>query len=304
MGNMIKVQSLKKCYGNIEAIKGISFEVQKGCFLAFLGPNGAGKSTSIDILCTLLECDEGEITIDGLKIGKDDNAIRKIIGIAFQDHVLDSMLTVRENLFSRGRMYGIPKNILKNRIQSISQITGIIEFIDRKYGKLSGGQKRRADLARALINEPKILFLDEPTTGLDPATRQAIWETIRKMQIEKNMTVFLTTHYMEEAANADKVIIINKGKIVEEGTPTQLKTKYTKDHVILYGNLNVLEAAVKKDGYDYEIRQDKIFITTSSKNQALEIIQKYYNMSNDFEVIKGNMDDVFLNIIEQEKMND
>lgn len=301
---IIEVRSLKKRYGDIEAIRDISFKVERGCLLAFLGPNGAGKSTSIGVLCTLLKCEEGEIFIDGLKLGKDDEKIRGLIGIAFQNNLLDNMLTVRENLISRGSMYGIPKKVLKERIEKISKITGVTEFIDRRYEKLSGGQKRRADLARALINEPKILFLDEPTTGLDPGTRQAIWDTIIQMQKEKNMTVFLTTHYMEEAANADKVIIICKGQIIEEGTPTQLKDKYTKDHVILYGNHEVIKQRLQEENRDYRIKQDRIYLPIQNKDEAVEIIQNYLDIMDNFEVIKGTMDDVFLNIVEEEARDD
>lgn len=303
MEAIIEVKSLKKRYGNIEAVRGISFQVERGCLLAFLGPNGAGKSTSIDILCTLIKCEEGEITIDGLKLGKDDEKIRNLIGIAFQNNLLDNMLTIRENLISRGSMYKIPKKILLERINEISKITEITDFIDRRYEKLSGGQRRRSDLARALINEPKILFLDEPTTGLDPQTRQAIWKTIKQMQAEKNMTVFLTTHYMEEAANADKVIIIKKGLIIEEGTPTQLREKYTKDHLILYGDLEKIENQLNQNRQSYERKQDKMSIPVYSKSEALKLLNQYDAYMDSFEVIKGTMDDVFLNIIGEEEGN-
>lgn len=300
MDAIIEVKSLKKRYGNIEAVRGISFQVERGCLLAFLGPNGAGKSTSIDILCTLLKCEQGEITIDGLRLGKDDEKIRSRIGIAFQNNLLDNMLTVRENLISRGSMYGVPKKVVIQRIEDISKITGITDFIDRRYEKLSGGQKRRADLARALINEPKILFLDEPTTGLDPQTRQAIWNTIIQMQQEKNMTVFLTTHYMEEAASADKVIIVKKGLIIEEGTPTQLRDKYTKDHVIFYGDLEEIEKQLHKNKRDYKRKQDKIILSIRNKEEALNLVNQYAHYIESFEVIKGTMNDVFLNIIGEE----
>lgn len=304
MDPIIEVKSLKKRYGNIEAVRGISFQVERGCLLAYLGPNGAGKSTSIDILCTLLKCEEGEIIIDGLKLGKDDEKIRNLIGIAFQNNLLDNMLTIRENLYSRGSMYKIPKKVLKQRIEEIGRITGIMDFIDRRYEKLSGGQKRRADLARALINEPKILFLDEPTTGLDPQTRQAIWDTIIRMQEEKGMTVFLTTHYMEEAANADKVIIIKKGRIVEEGTPTELRDKYTRDRVLLYGDLEKIENALINDCKSYVKKQDTVQIAVYSKEEAVEIINRYKDCVESFEVIKGTMDDVFLSIIGEEEKDD
>jgi len=199
-------------------------KVKFGELFAFLGPNSAGKSTCINILCTLLKFEEGSIYINGLRLGRDDNLIRQQIGIAFQNGVLDNVLSVRENLYCRGSMYGLSKREINNRINSINEIIDLESFIDRKYERLSGGQKRRADLARALLN-PKIMFLDEPTTGLDPSTRKELWTAIKKLQGESDLTVFLTTHYLEEAENANRIVVINDGRIVEEGTPSELKQK-------------------------------------------------------------------------------
>ena len=211
MDKIIEVTGLKKSFGELEAVKGIDFYVEKGSFFAFLGPNGAGKSTTIDMIGTLLQPNGGEVVIDGYRLGKEDDKIRSILGTVFQDHVLDNLLTVKENLITRGSFYYSNKRDLMAAVEEAAQQTGVIEYLDRPYGKLSGGQKRRSDIARALVNTPKILILDEPTTGLDPHTRKEVWQAIEQLQREKNMTIFLTTDYMEEAAKADYVVVIERG---------------------------------------------------------------------------------------------
>ena len=208
----IEVSGLIKNYGKIKAVDGIDFSVDSGSLFAFLGPNGAGKSTTIDILCTLLRPDGGRAAINGLEIGRQDEKIRREIGVVFQEGVLDRLLSVRENLMLRGSFYGFRGEELKKRVSDALLKSGAGEFALRKYGQLSGGQRRRADIARALVNSPKILFLDEPATGLDPQTRKSIWDTIRRLQRDNGTTVFLTTHYMEEAEQADYVVVIDAGR--------------------------------------------------------------------------------------------
>ena len=230
---IIEVSNLKKSYGDIEAVKGIDFYVDEGSLFAFLGLNGAGKSTTIDMMCTFLKADSGKIKIDNYEVNKDDDKIKSLIGVVFQDSVLDDLLTVKENLKVRSKLYNMSKSEFNKNLEEIAHVTGINDFLNRQYGKLSGGQRRRADIARALINKPKILFLDEPTTGLDPNSRKSVWDMIRRLQEENNMTVFLTTHYMEEAAKADYIIIMNEGKIEAKGTTYELKEKYTKDKMIV-----------------------------------------------------------------------
>ncbi len=203
MGNIIEVSNLHKSYGSVHAVKGLDFYVENGKIFAFLGPNGAGKSTTIDIICTFLKPDSGSVTVDGHVLGHEDGAIRASIGAVFQDNLLDNLLTVEENLRTRGSFYGLKGKTLEAAAKKAAEITGVTELMKRPYGKLSGGQRRRCDISRALVHTPKILFLDEPTTGLDPQTRKAVWETITSLQKETGMTVFLTTHYMEEAAGAD-----------------------------------------------------------------------------------------------------
>ncbi|WP_138206057.1 ABC transporter ATP-binding protein [Haloimpatiens lingqiaonensis] len=301
MEKIIKVTNLKKSYGQVRAVKGIDFYVEKGKLFAFLGPNGAGKSTTIDMICTFLKPDEGEIIIDGFKIGKDDDEIRSIIGAVFQDGLLDNLLTVKENLEIRGSFYGIKKDKLQEAVKRVIRTVGLEEFAKRPYGKLSGGQKRRADIARALINTPKILFLDEPTTGLDPQTRKNVWEIILKLQKENNTTVFLTTHYMEEAAGADYVMVIDDGLIVAKGTPTELREKYSSDTLMLsYIDearvCHILEDASIK----YEKKGDRIVAKIPSTMDALPIIEQCKEYITAFEVHAGTMDDAFIGITGKE----
>lgn len=297
MSNIIEVKDFYKNYGNVQAVKGISFQVKEGSSFAFLGPNGAGKSTTIDTLCTLIKCEHGDIKINGLKLGMEDNEIRKHIGVVFQNSVLDDYLTIKENLIQRGSFYKMTKGELNQRIEYVSKVTGVADILNRCYGKLSGGQKRRADIARAIIHAPKLLFLDEPTTGLDPKTRKSIWESISSMQKDLGMTIFLTTHYMDEAANSDEVVVIKEGTIVENGTPAYLKNKYTKDHLILYTDKNEIETYLKIHNRDYIKKSDVFKIAITDKDDAIKILNDVSEKVDSFEVIKGNMDAVFLNII-------
>lgn len=303
MSKIIEVDGLKKSYGNVHAVKGISFYVEQGKLFAFLGPNGAGKSTTIDIITTFLRKDEGSVTIDGQQLGKDDDAIRRRIGAVFQDNMLDELLTVKENIEMRGSLYGLKGEKLREAVNKAIAAAEVDEFKDRKYGRLSGGQRRRADIARALINTPKILFLDEPTTGLDPQTRKSVWETIRRLQEETGMTVFLTTHYMEEAAEADYVVVIDNGEISAKGTPSQLKEKYAGDTLRLVpGNESreKLTSQLRADNISFTEIADTIKISISSTLEALPLLDKYRSEIKSFEVISGTMDDAFIAITGKE----
>ncbi|NLA57573.1 MAG: ABC transporter ATP-binding protein [Firmicutes bacterium] len=301
MKRIIEVEGLKKSYGSIEAVKGIDFFVEEGTLFAFLGPNGAGKSTTIDILSTLLKPDAGKVTVGGYLLGRDDAKIRSEIGLVFQDSLLDKLLTVKENLEVRGRFYGLKGKELEAKITYAAECAGVADFLDQPYGKLSGGQRRRADIARALLNTPKILFLDEPTTGLDPQTRQRVWETIRQIQGDTGMTVFLTTHYMEEAAKADYVVVIDHGKIAAKGTPSDLKEQYTADCLIIHGwDRSELEEIVKEMGYPYEAYADTLTIELETTLAALPILEQCKDRIRGFEVIQGTMDDAFIKITGRE----
>ncbi|HHW46489.1 MAG TPA: ABC transporter ATP-binding protein [Clostridiales bacterium] len=298
---IIEVKNLHKSYGDVHAVKGIDFYVESGRLFAFLGPNGAGKSTTIDILCTFLKPDDGEVIIDGHRLGIEDYAIRSKIGAVFQDGLLDPLLTVEDNLKIRGGFYKIKGSKLKSAVDRVAELTNITELLKRPYGKLSGGQRRRCDIARALINTPKILFMDEPTTGLDPQTRKSIWETVRQLQEQSQMTIFLTTHYMEEAATADYVIVIDKGDIAAKGTPAELKERYTSDKLILECKdvLNTYNL-LKTLNIEYERKGNCLYIKLLSSMDSLNIIDKCKNEITGFEVIKGTMDDAFIAITGKE----
>lgn len=275
----IEVQELTKRYGEHIAVDHISFQVKKGSLIGFLGVNGAGKTTVINMLATLLKPDGGTVSVCGHELGKEDNKIREAIGIVYQQNCLDELLTVKENLLCRGILHGISKKQAQQQYDKLTEILKLGDITKKKYKTLSGGQKRRCEIAAALMHAPKILFLDEPTTGLDPATRIDVWNIVEQLQREEKMTVFLTTHYMEEAAKADDIIIIDRGKIITAGTPFELKEKYASDKLMLY-----------REG---EVET----ITLKSTLDAIPLIQKYAGEVDGFEVIQGNMDDVFVNVV-------
>ena len=298
---MIVVNNLKKSYHGKEAVRGISFSVKKGQFFALLGPNGAGKSTAVNILCTSIKPDSGLVLIDGLKAGCRDFEIRKRIGVVFQNGVLDELLSVEENLYTRGRFYGLRGFALKQRIQETAVLTGISDFLNRPYGKLSGGQKRRCDIARALLHHPKLLLLDEPTTGLDPKMRTAIWDTIYTIKNKTDMTLLLTTHYMEEAAKADHIVILKKGQIALEGTPDVLKKRFSRDNLFLFSNrCELLKGILERKGIVYEQEKEGVRIPLSATLDALPILEACSGRFSSFEVQKGSMDDAYLSVVERD----
>jgi multidrug/hemolysin transport system ATP-binding protein len=302
---IIIVENLKKSYGNIKAVNGIDFLVKEGELFAFLGPNGAGKTTTIDVICTLLAPDAGMVTVNGYALGKNDDKIRQCIGVVFQDSILDNLLTVKENLFTRGSFYGMPQRKLAEAVRKAAEAADISSFINRPYGKLSGGQRRRADIARALINTPKVLFLDEPTTGLDPQTRKSVWDTIRNLQKDTGMTVFLTTHYMEEASGADYVAIIDNGLISAKGTPGELREKYSTDTLNLLTTDNIkLEEFLKGRAIGYSISGGTFIIPVGSTMEALPLVKMAENLITGFEVKSGSMDDAFVSITGKEMRED
>lgn len=291
MENIIEIKNLNKSFGEVKAVQDLSFCVKKGELFAFLGVNGAGKSTTISVLCGQLKKDAGSVEVCGVDADKSMDAVKRRLGVVFQNSVLDSALTVRDNLVSRAALYGITGMALEKRLTELNSLLGLKELYKRTVGKLSGGQRRRIDIARALVHEPEILILDEPTTGLDPQTRKLLWDVISKMRKEKNMTVFLTTHYMEEAADADYVVILDSGKIVAEGTPLSLKNSYTGDYITLYG---LSEEQVKSLSMPYESVGDAYRVAVPDTKTATELIIKHSNLFLDYEITKGKMDDVFL----------
>ncbi len=297
MNNAISVKELKKNYKEHEAVKGISFDVKEGEFFAFLGENGAGKSTTINMLCTILSKTSGDVRIFGHELGKEDDSIRNLIGIVFQNSVLDNKLTVKENLLTRGAYYGLNKKQVLERIKPFMESFELAEIWNRRYERLSGGQRRRVDIMRALIHDPKILFLDEPTTGLDPKSRMLVWEHIRRLKEEKNLTIFLTTHYMEETSDADNVVILDKGRIIAKGTPSTLKTDYASSHLVWYVDKNQKAEEVIKE---YDWRYDSDHYNVDFKGSITELLYRNRDLIRDFEIKKGSMDDVFLNLTGKE----
>lgn len=293
MDNIIEIKHLSKSFKDVKAVNDLSFKVKEGEFFAFLGINGAGKSTTISIMCGELKKDTGSVMVDRVSIDEHPERISRSIGVVFQNSVLDKDLTVYENLKYRAGLYGIFGTDFEKRLKELSDIFMLDSYINRQIKKLSGGQKRRVDIVRALLHNPKILILDEPTTGLDPQTRSIVWQNINELRNKKGLTVFLTTHYMEEASDADYVIILDSGMIVGEGTPHDLKTKHAKDFITLY---NVKKEDVALIGLPYEEIRDGFRIPVNNTNEAKNLILKYPDLFKDFEIVKGNMDDVFLNI--------
>ena len=293
MNEIIKIENLCKTFGEVKAVQNLSFSVKEGELFAFLGVNGAGKSTTINIMCGQLSKDGGTVEINGADLDKDTSKVKSSLGIVFQNSVLDGPLSVYDNLESRASLYGIIGAEFKARLEELATLLDFEDLLKRPVGKLSGGQRRRIDIARALLHRPQILILDEPTTGLDPQTRKLLWQVISNLRKDEGMTVFLTTHYMEEAADADYVVILESGKIVAEGTPLELKNNYTGDFITLYG---VEEDVVKGFGFSYEEVNDGYRISVPSTAVATELILKNKDVFVDYEVVKGKMDDVFLNV--------
>lgn len=291
MQNIIEINNLDKSFQDVHAVNDLSLRVKEGELFAFLGVNGAGKSTTISIMCGMLSKDGGKIFIDGKDVDKDMREITKELGVVFQNTVLDAKLSVKDNLTSRAALYGITGKEAKQRIAHLAELLEFKDILNRTFGKLSGGQKRRVDVARALLNNPKILILDEPTTGLDPEARKALWSVVTTLRKNQNMTVFLTTHYMEEAADADYVVILDSGKISAEGTPLELKNNYTGDFVTIY---NVDEDKIKALGLPYENIRDAVRIAVKNTKEARDLIVRHPDLFTDFEITKGKMDDVFL----------
>lgn len=291
MEPIIQIEKLNKSFGNIHAVCDLSLEVRAGELYAFLGVNGAGKSTTISILCGQLAKDSGRVTVCGRDVEDGVGPITRDIGVVFQNSVLDAALTVRDNLESRAALYGITGEAFRKRLAELDTLFTFSDLMDRTVGKLSGGQRRRVDIARALLHRPKILILDEPTTGLDPQTRKLLWNAVQELRRTENMTVFLTTHYMEEAADADYVVILDSGRIAAEGTPLYLKNTYTGDFITLYG---LSEEAVKTLGLPYEKLRDAWRVAVPDTAAATKLILAHAPLFTDFEITKGKMDDVFL----------
>lgn len=300
MKKIIEVENFAKSYGDVKAVRGISFYVEEGKLFSFLGPNGAGKSTTIDTLCTLMDFDSGKVTINGFDLQKQAQAIRQSIGVVFQDSVLDKLLTVHENLFIRAGLYSKSKSEIKRMVEEAINVIELSDFVNRPYGKLSGGQRRRADIATALLHRPKILFLDEPTTGLDPQTRLTVWATIKKLQAESGMTVFLTTHYMEEATESDYIIVIDHGEIAAKGTPQELKTQYSSDSLRIVPINDEAAGQIQRQldemKMEYSVGGGIITVKLPDTMASTSILENCKQYITSFQVLQGSMDDAFIGI--------
>lgn len=296
---IIEVKNLKKYFGDVKAVDDISFQVGRGELFGFLGINGAGKSTTINMLCTVFGPTAGDIEVCGFKAGREDEQIRKKIGVVYQNNCLDDRLTVKENLFIRGALYEKNSRKLSQNISRLCEILELEDVYGRRFSRLSGGQKRRCEIARALINTPEIMFLDEPTTGLDPATRKKVWQCLDRLRREENMTVFLTTHYMEEAAKASHIAVIDGGVLKEYGTPFSLKETYAKDRLRLIPKQEKAEELIKclaEKEITFRQKEESLVIDLSDSMAALPILSAVEEMIAGFEVVQGSMDDVFLNV--------
>ena len=297
---ILEVRDLVKRYGNFVAVNNISFKVKKGSLFAFLGLNGAGKSTTINIITSIIIKNSGKVFINGRDLDRESYKIKSEIGIVFQNSVLDGALSAKENLQIRSRYYGIKKNEWKEREKILIDMLDLSSFYDKPIAKLSGGQTRRVDIARAMVHNPKLLILDEPTTGLDPQTRVSVWNLINMLREKTGMTVFLTTHYMEEAEKATYIVVMNKGSIIAEGTPNELKNTYSSDYLILHSRREKKTDDILTQDYSYIYNNDLHFYKIKMKDtlSALDFLKMHPEYS-DFEIIKGNMDNVFLNITEE-----
>lgn len=293
---IIEIEHLKKSYKTVKAVDDLSFSVRKGELFAFLGVNGAGKSTTINIISGILSKDGGTVSVCGEDIDRHPERIQGKIGIVFQSSVLDKRLSVYDNLKSRAAMYGIFGGDFRKRIAELDDLLGLKELYNRPLNKLSGGQKRRVDIARALMHDPELLILDEPTTGLDPQTRITVWNVIERLRKEQGLTVFLTTHYMEEAAVADYVVILDSGKKVAEGPPHELKTQYATDLVRLYRHLDDAESYFASLGCRSRRERDFLEAEIKGTDEITRLICKNPELFEDYEVLKGNMDNVFLKV--------
>lgn len=290
---ILEVKNLNKSFGKVKAVSDLSFHVKEGELFAFLGVNGAGKSTTINIMCGQLSKNSGTVFINSRDIDKESDKTKADLGVVFQNSLLDGPLSVYDNLKSRAALYGITGAAFKERLAELASVLDFEDILKRPVGKLSGGQRRRIDIARALLHRPKILILDEPTTGLDPGTRNTIWNVIGNLRRKENLTVFLTTHYMEEATDADYVVILDHGKLIAEGTPLELKNKYTGDFITIYTDN---EDNIKTLGCPYEKIRDAYRLSIPNTSFATEMIQKYPEIFRDYEITKGKMDDVFLSV--------
>ncbi|MBC9783227.1 ATP-binding cassette domain-containing protein [Heliobacterium chlorum] len=295
--SIVIVDHLVKRYGDFEAVKGISFQVDKGEVFGFLGPNGAGKSTTIKILCTLLTMTSGKALLNGFDVNREPLKVRQSIGLVFQDYSLDDRLTAEENLYFHGMLYNVPRALLKERME---QVLAMVELTERRKDlvrNFSGGMKRRLEIARGLLHHPQVLFLDEPTIGLDPQTRNAIWEHVLRLRDELGITVFMTTHYMEEAEHCDRIAIIDHGEIVALDAPKALKEDIGGDMVTVTTTNNPQLAEEIRQRYGIPVIEDGTVLRMEVEDGASfvpRLAVDFTGMITSVSVHEPTLDDVFL----------
>jgi multidrug/hemolysin transport system ATP-binding protein len=303
MEKIIEINNLSKSYGKINAVNNLNLSIEKGSFFSLLGENGAGKSTTVNILSTLISKDTGEIKIAGFFLGKDDRKIKEKIGVIFQKSMMDGLLTVKENLLLRGSLYG--KHSKKEILMEINKSLSLEDILNRPYNTLSGGQKRKVDIARALMGRPEILFLDEPTTGLDPSIRKDVWEIIDNLRKITGLTIFLTTHYMEEAAKSDHIAIIGNGNLLAEGTPQYLKKTYSKERVcIKTHDFNKAEDFFKEHNINFKRNHNNFELYPHTPEEILDTLYPIKECISEISIIDSSLDDVFLNIVKGNQPNE
>jgi len=299
--NSIEVENFTKKFGDFSAVDTISFSVEQGSIFAFLGPNGAGKSTTINTLCTILSKTHGELRINGNDVTTQKEKVRKDIGIVFQESTLDGKLTVEENLKLHCDFYKVPKAEVSGRIDFVLELVDIMDWKKAPVESLSGGMKRRTEIARGLAHFPKVLFLDEPTAGLDPQTRTNVWDYIQKLQKQKNITIFLTTHYMDEAEICDKVAIIDHGGIVAHDTPYNLKKKYTSTTMkIKTSDHDTLVRYLEDHSLGFKENNGRLAVHVTEMGDIVRIISSFGSAIDDIEINKGTLNDVFIAITGKE----
>lgn len=300
MKKIVEVKHVSKSYHNKNVLKDLSFSMQEGEFLALLGPNGAGKSTLISILCSLLQFEQGNITVCGHVLSKNNLQIRQNIGVVFQNSILDNILSLKNNLRLRCGFYNLTKKEAISRVNELANLCGLEDFMNQKVSTLSGGQRRKGDIARALIAKPSLLILDEPTTGLDPHSRLQIWQTIERLRKETSMAILLTTHYMEEAEKADQIIMMNHGEIITSGKVSELKKRFGGSTLTIYSNtLPMLQKTLKKRNITYVPIKGAVEIPIHKNANVLSLLRHVELYTDKFEVHSSSVEDAFLKIIKE-----